>query len=154
MIPDFAKETALYFELSAVDGLIERSRKFAPHQVPVYEAVRDREIALGRFARNETPSFACLCNPDHGNPPMLVLIIDDGEQERGPAGWPLAGGWMQWAERVLIYDISPKVAHYAGFPYLTKTYSRFVVVECESTHADAWLDAAKRAGAHATLTPR
>ena len=146
MIPEFARETALYFEPSAVDGLIHRSRKFAPHHVPLYQAVRARRIALGRFARNETASFACLRNSDLGDPPTLMLINDDAEQERGPAGWPLTGGLMQWAAAITIYDGPQNEENYHGLVILADAFARVVVVECNAEHAEVWRKAADATG--------
>lgn len=76
--------------------------------------------------------------------PALVLIGDDDDHATGPAGWPTAERLLRWARQVVVHGAGAEPAHYEAAVLATQIVGRFVLIECNSTMAPAWIDAVQR----------
>jgi hypothetical protein len=84
--------------------------------------------------------------------PAIRLIGDDGGENLGPDGWPLARRAIEWSRTVMIHAAGAEMAHYEALIMAAKLCGRALIVETFSGALPNWIALVKALPPRAVLT--
>jgi hypothetical protein len=120
--------------------------------VSLFRAVRDRRIALGFVPRGVRGGG--IRSIKRARLPAVVLLPDDDGLSTGPAGFPAARSVLRWCRGLLLHAAGGEPVHYEMAVEMAEAEGSCALIETGTEHAEAWLEAARRAAAprrHRTL---
>lgn len=127
--------TTMIGDSAALNRLAAAVSQLAPHRLPIYRAVADGRIALVEPSRRTSvPSRMLIAS----NRPTILLIGDDDDAPTGPTGWCCARRAKKWGRSALIHAAAGEPAHYRAAVLGAEFHDRFVLVETDTAHRDAW----------------
>jgi hypothetical protein len=128
-----------------LDEAIAALSTAAPHLVAVLRAMRDHQIG---FAAIE-PDKSIFWPKAELQRPSVIMLIDDGPHDPGPAGFhaPSLRRLFRDAGLVNINGAEPhSLVYEAVADQVARERRHAVIVETQGQRVDAWTDAALRAG--------
>ena len=119
-----------------IDRIIAAVAQIAPWLLPLYRAVRAKEINLITPYRGATIRKTILADARR---PCIVLIGDDDYRSTGPEGWPCARRVKAWSAQAIVHAAGGEQPHYEAAVTAATACSRLLLVETSSACRDAWL---------------
>jgi len=125
------------------DAIAMMERAGDRHHAPLFRALAECRIVLvAVFRGGEGLSRGAL---KRARLPVVFLILDDDEFASGPAGFPAAWTALRHARSLILHAAAGTAEHYEMAVSMAGTEGSCALVETGTRHAEAWLDAARRA---------
>jgi hypothetical protein len=123
-------------------ALLERAGDHC--HIPLFRAVADRRIALGYVPRGARSGLGSI---KRARRPAVVLLPDDDGLSSGPEAFPAARAVLRWCRGLILHAAAGEPQHYEIAVAMAEAEGSCALAETGTEHAEAWLEAARRAAA-------